>query len=367
MRFKRTTICAALLVFSTVAPVALAAPGEVSFTPTGLRLSIMRITLSVTDDNGNTSSEQVLYTCPQAAESDCLVDVTNQSELDAIAAQAASARVQVGSYNSLALDLCAADKNGQTPAPGFVRGIFTVPSEGKTYATDPDPSNVTGLREVTAGDDSAADYAAIGNWSCSSKRVLLQTPVVVTKMVAAPVTVMVDKTFIAFSTPNVSPGMGGCRGDADGHGRGVCVSYPSMVPLAGANAPEVDRFLVAHHRTDPLAIDDSKANGYVVVVRNADDGTPYTAFVRPYYSETSAQTTSNNAIVDPLFGGPAYFGDTLINTVHLNADGSLAFTTGGSMDGSSAIFPSFQFVDHRSVVNTRGDGTWQYHAFPILP
>src|ERR1700754_4924209 len=70
-----------------------AMPGEVSFTPTGLRLSIMRIVLSATDANGNPTAQAPLYTCANDAEENCLVDVTDQAALDAIAAAAGDAHV----------------------------------------------------------------------------------------------------------------------------------------------------------------------------------------------------------------------------------------------------------------------------------
>ena len=361
--FKRAALGGVALASLTYASLALAAPGEVSFTPTGLKLSVMRITLSSHNDSGGADREQVLYTCPHATEAECLVDVTSQSELDAIASLAAAAKVDVGSYDMVSLELCAPGNSGSTPAPGYVRGSFTVTSEGKTYATAPDAAN--GIREVLEGDDAGADFTAIGNWSCSSKRVLLRTPVVVEKDTPTALTVVVDPNLIAFSTPNVSGGMGGCRGESNGSARGVCVSYPSMVPLVGEATPQLDRFLLAHHRTDANAIDDAKANGYVVVVREADGGEPLTAFLRPYYSETSARTTSNNVTPDEVYGGPAYFGETLVESVHLNPDGSLGFTTGGTLDGNSAIFQAFQLADHKATVDTHDAGTWQYHAMPL--
>jgi hypothetical protein len=348
----------------TWASLAIAAPGEVSFTPSGLKLSIMRVTLSATSDSGQPLSQQVLYACPHATESECLVDVTNQSELDAIAAQAATAKVQAGTYDSISLDLCAPGKNGETLVPGFVRGLFTVASEGKTYATEADASNVTGLKEVASGDDAGAEFAAIGNWSCKQKTVMLPVPMEVKAGAVTPVTVVMDAKVIAFSTPNVSPGMGGCRGVANGQARGFCVSYPSIFPLVGDTSPELDRFLIAHHRTDAALIDDTTANGYVVVARGSDGGAPLTAFVRPFYSETSV-IPSQSSIGDPVRGGPAYFGETIVPTFHVNPDGSVAFMTGGSLDDSSAVFGSFRIEDHLGVVDTRAAGSWQYHAIPL--
>jgi hypothetical protein len=173
-----------------------------------------------------------------------------------------------------------------------------------------------------------------------------------------------DANVIAFSTPMVSPGMGGCRGVANGQARGICVSYPSIFPLVGDTNPELDRFLVAHHRTDPALIDDSLANGYVVVARGADGGAPLTAFVRPYYSETSAMPTQSMQ-GDPVHGGPAYFGETLVPSFHVNPDRTVGFVTGGSLDGPSAIFESFKIEEHFGVAGTRDAGSWHYHATAV--
>lgn len=362
------TALSALVTTLAIASLAVASPGEVSFTPSGLRLSVMRITLSGTSDAGNPTNQQVLYTCAHATEEECLVDVTSQTELDALAAAAGSARVQVGTYDTVTLDLCAAGKGGDTRAPGFVKGTFTVAGEGKTYATVADPANVTGLVEVAGGAsaDAGAEFMAIGMWSCGQKTVKLSTPMIVNEAAVTPLTVAMDAQFIAFSTPFVSPGMGGCRGATNGQSRGVCVSYPSIFPLVGELNPSLDRFLLSHHRTDPTAIDDAVANAYVVVAREKAGGTPVTAFVRPYFSESSAPATTA-AFPDPLRTGPGYFGETLVPSFHVNGDRSVAFITGGSLDPSAAIFQHFVVADHVGVVETREAGTWNYHALPIVP
>lgn len=104
----------------------------------------------------------------------------------------------------------------------------------------------------------------------------------------------------------------------------------------------------------------------MVVAHTADGGAPLTAFVRPYYSETSAAPTQG-VLATSVFGGPGYFGETLVQSFHVNPDGSVAFVTGGSLDPSAAIFAAFQIRDHAGVVDTREGGSWQYHAMPILP
>jgi hypothetical protein len=70
---------------------------------------------------------------------------------------------------------------------------------------------------------------------------------------------------------------------------------------------------------------------------------------------------------DDVFGGPGYFGETLVSSIHATPDGGLDFTTGGSLDGNAAIFSAFMREDHVGVVTTRELGSWQYHAYPILP
>ena len=170
-RLRSLSTCGALLGCLSLASSASAMPGEVSFTPTGLRLSIMRIVLSATDANGNPTSQAVLYTCPGASEDDCLVDVTDQTALDAIAMSAGKAKVDVGSYDTVSMDLCAPGKNGMTPAPGFVRGKFTVPSEHTTYITGEGADAPLGIKVLAPGELTAPDFAKIGNWPCNTKSV----------------------------------------------------------------------------------------------------------------------------------------------------------------------------------------------------
>ena len=360
---KRSSFAAAFALLTWSASGS-ALPGEVSFTPSGLRLSVMRIVLSATDENGNPHAQAVLYTCPHTTEEECLVDVKDQTALDAIAAAAGDAEVDVGTYDTVSLEMCAAGKPGGTMAPGFMSGTFTIASESKTYATTTDAGSPLGLEEVPEA-NAVGEFTPIGNWGCSIKSVHLPAPVEVTEDVPTDLTVVVDTSLIAFSTPNVSGGMGGCRGLANGSARGFCVSYPSIVPLVNVDEFSLDRFILAHHRTDASMIDDSKANAYVVVLRNGDD-VPLTAFVRPYYSESSAAASSNMA-VDAVFGGPGYFGETLISSIQATPQGGINFITGGSLDGNAAIFENFTSDDHQGVVETREAGEWQYHAFPILP
>lgn len=107
-------------------------------------------------------------------------------------------------------------------------------------------------------------------------------------------------------------------------------------------------------------IDDATANAYVAIVRAAGSGTPLTAFVRPYYGETSALAFTTHSS-DPRIV-PGYFGETRTNTFFANTDGSVSFTTGGDLDDKAAVFPHFDLLDHVGLVENRAVGPWHYHA-----
>jgi hypothetical protein len=57
----------------------------------------------------------------------------------------------------------------------------------------------------------------------------------------------------------------------------------------------------------------------------------------------------------------------MTSSVQATPEGGIDFATGGSLDGNSAVFAGFLREDHTGVVQTREMGTWEYHAFPILP
>ena len=57
----------------------------------------------------------------------------------------------------------------------------------------------------------------------------------------------------------------------------------------------------------------------------------------PYYGEGLA-AASSNMVVDPVYGGPGYFGETLVSSVKAGIDGSASFVADGNLDSNSAIF-----------------------------
>lgn len=352
--------CAAVL---ACASSAFAATGEASFTPTGLKFPIVRITLS--KSNGSTGTaisskdEQDLYKCPGLTSADCLVDLTSQADLDKISAAASSVGIRYGSYNQLALYSCPDGVVGGTHVSVWVKGEFTTTGDGTTYSTSATSAN--GL--ATTG---SPDFAEISNWGCAIKVVVLPKQVEVTadkKHTPIDLTLLVDNTFLGNSTPNTSSGMGGCKVGPDG-GRGICVNIPALLPYLGGGTTTTKRFKMSHNSVAAANIDDTKANAIVIVPQ--DGTTALTVFAGPYYTETSAQPSSNiYPPVDTVFGGPCYNTATAVETLTVKHDGSISFTQGGSGDGYSGVFSGFELADHTGTLTTQNGATWFYHAAPF--
>jgi len=333
--------------------------GEVSFTPTGIKLPIMKIVLSSNQGAGtgyNSSGEQILYQCPSAKEADCLVDLADQSALDAISATAGSAAIAVGTYDSLALYTCADGKGGANSVAAYIKGSFT--TEATTYFTDADPSNASGINTV-----GPADFAQIENWGCSTKVLNLSAPLQINKGDAVDVSVLVDNTLAGFSTPSMSSGMGGVKAPDGGNSRGVAMTYPALIPVLGSGTATTERYLIAQNSVSVESIDDTKANAMVIVAREGN--LPIMAFGREIYSETSAVANSNQAApTDTVNGGLSYVTATDVESFKVNADGSIRFAQGGSADIYAAVFGAFQLADHTGVETDQNGDIWYYHAMP---
>lgn len=336
-------------------PMAFALTGEISFTPTGLKLPVMKISIAKSDG----TDEQNLYTCPGANEASCLVDLSDQTALTAIGTAAGAATIRVGTYNTLNLNTCVDGTSGMTPTDAYVKGSFTTGGGGAaTYYTDSDVTNLSGIK--TTG---SAEFTKVGNWACATKSVKLASPIVVAKGDAISLTVLVDNTLAAFSTPADSSGMGGCKNASPSvPSRGVCMTYPAIIPVVGSGIPTTKKFTLAHSSVSVGAIDDTKANAMVIVALNSSN-TPLAAFGRTIYTETSAAQNSNSsAPTDTVNGGPSFVTETDISTFTVNADGTIAFKQGASGDTHAAAFDAFQLVDHTGTETTRGGASWFYHA-----
>ena len=343
-----------LLVGLSVSSLSYAQTGEISFTPTGFKFPIMKITLSKNAGSSGTATsatnEQTLYKCSGATEADCLMDLTSQTDLDKITAASKGVSITSGTYDLLSLYSCGEGKGGDSQVSVWVKGSFTV--AGTTYYTDATASG----GNTSSGSTSA--FTEITNWGCATKSVILATPVTIGTAEVA-LTLLVDNTFFANSVPSTSSGMGGCK--AAGGGRGICVNIPALLPYVGADAVTTKRFKLAHNITSTSGITDAKANTVVIVPMAGT--TPLTVFAGPYYSETSAATNGNSsAPTDGTNGGPSYNTATDIATFKANSDGTIAFSQGSSGDSYAGVFTAFQLTDHSGSLQTRNGNTWYYKA-----
>ncbi len=294
-----------MLVFAS--SISIASTGDKSFTPTGFRFPVMKISIAKNTGSVGTAvsmtDEQVIYRCASTAESDCLVDLTNQTELDAISTAATGVSVDVGTYDLLNLYSCSDGKTGLDTVSVWLKGSFLEDSSSTTYYTNATSDNGLSSTSTTAA------FTEITNWGCATKAIILASPIVVgttatttstatgasptptpTASLTQTLTVLVDPTYLANSSSNNSPGMGGCKAPSGG-GRGVCVNIPAVLPYVGTEETTTKRFLVAHSATS--SIDDTKANAIVIVPMAGT--VPLTAFAGPYFSSTSAAGNSNTS------------------------------------------------------------------------
>ena len=136
-----------------------------SFTPTSFKLPIFKITLAEADG----SNSQTLYTCEAGTAEGCLVDLADQTALDALAAKAATVSIASGDYQEIALSTCADGSSGSDTTIARITGSGEGPNN-QTWTTD-----TTGL--VTTDGTGTASETSVGNWGCATQLVKLPNAV----------------------------------------------------------------------------------------------------------------------------------------------------------------------------------------------
>ena len=325
-----------------------------SFTPTSVKLPIMKISLSKLDG----SNEQVVYRCPNSTEAGCMVDIANQSALDAIVAAASLATVDQGTYDQVTLATCAAGSSGSTATTAKITGSGTGPGGANWTTNASTVVDLTGL---------AAQETTVGNWSCSSKVVIVRGGIVVG---ANPLTlsIVVDNFMSAYFGNTVSGGQGGCKVLSS---NGFCLTYPALMAYVGTTAVTTKRFAIAHNQGG--AATPSQANALIIVAYAG--GTPLMEYGRTYFTATSeviAANTKTLSGLNPTYtlvtGGPSYVTETVASSFSVNANGTIAFQQGGSADTFASRFTAFNPAATHSATVTSQDGvdTWNYTA-TIIP
>jgi hypothetical protein len=328
-----------------------------SFTPTSFKLPIMKITITKSDG----SDEQNIYKCANDTEAECLVDLADQTALNAVATTAGKASIRVGEYERLSLYTCAEGASGTTSTIAYVTGSATFQTQN--WRTD--STAATGIDKSGTG---TASETQVGNWACSTKNVLLKPAATIAADTEIKLSIVVDNTFAAQFGTLISSGKGGCKTEGSS-GDGLCVTYPAILPYVGSDAAVMKRFLITHHEADTVAaaaFDDTKANALVLVGTDAA-GKGFMALGRELYTETSAQPTNNEgAALDLTYGGPTYITSTNFATFVANANGSIAFEQGGTEDANAAVFTEFKLEAHEGLVKTKNEAnTWSYRAIVL--
>lgn len=336
-------------------------PDARSFTPTSFKLPIMKISIAKLDG----TMEQIVYQCPHSTEAQCLVDMASQTELDALAALARTVTVEAGTYDQVMLNTCVAGSSGETATTAKLTGSGMGPN-GAIWTTNA----TTGL--VTDGSGTAAEVD-VGNWSCSTKSVIVSGGITVG---ATPLTltVVVDNYMGAVFNENTSGGMGGCQVAGGGaSGPGFCMTYPALMAYVGTDTPSTRRFTIAHHATVAPSV--STAANALIIVAVDGSGTPLMAYGRTLFTATSEMVAANTyassilaSSYDLSLGGPTYVTETNASTFTVNADGTISFSQGGSADTFAAQFAAFNATATHTGTVTSLDGiySWRYLA-TLLP
>ncbi|MDH4263198.1 MAG: hypothetical protein OEV78_09170 [Spirochaetia bacterium] len=315
--------------FLGIPSLSFAGASQASFTPTGYKYPIMKI--SITQAGG--VGEQVLYQCAGTTSASCMVDVANPTALSAIGTAAANASIEAATYTTINLYTCPDGTPGTTNTSISVMG--TVPATavaGGPFSTD---TNAAG--GMIAG--TTATFTDI-TWACSTKSITMTTPFVVTAGSTQNLTLLVDLTNSVWTDANASAGMGGCKADATA-AQDICSVMPLVIPYFGSGTPTYERYLVAHINAGTALAVDANAGVNLAIDGN---GSVFYAGTQPYFSASSIAST------DALKGGPDYNAST--RTLSTNADGTIAFQTGGSADNRVG-FTAFQ----RTAVGATHTGT----------
>ncbi len=319
---------------------AFAGPTQSSFTPTGYKYPITRISLFKADSTG----EQVLYQCSGTTSADCLVDVTSPVSIAAIEESAAKLLIEPGTYAYVRLQSCPAGTTGQDTMNVEVMGSVSLSTQ--TFNT-----SSTSAGGMAA--DGSPEFTSV-SLGCGGAVVQLIEPLIVTAGSEQTLTLLIDLTHVTWTDANASSGMGGCKSD-NGAGQDICTTMPFIIPYVGAGEPTFERYLVSHLAgagTPELA----DANGAVNVAVDAASRVFYVG-VSPYLSETSASPG------DGIKGGPDY--NTTTRMLSVNTDGTLSFQTGGDITDDRVGFTAFQRSTHTGTCKDEGLSSpiWNYKAY----
>lgn len=273
---------------------AFGAANEKSFTPTSAFVPIREIALVQADGR-----ESTVYTCAAGTEAGCLVDIADQTALDALVA---SGSVDSGTYTNIRIGTCTTESGYNVRLKGSV-----------TIGSTPYVTHATSVLEATG----TPDLVSVAFTGCSASFVL-PVPLVVTASSSQTISLFVTLNNIAWGTIGGTTLPSGCVTVSD---KSVCMAYPNVVPYVGTVTPSLEVF---HLRKTASAV--GSESGQLLLFLDASDallgGTS-----RRLFSEAS-----------DAFGNF----DTPLRSYEQNADGTYLLENFGSSASESYLrFPTF--------------------------
>jgi hypothetical protein len=303
---RRSLMWGALALSLAVSGVALAEPGEGSFTPTSLLVPIRKVTLE------GSGASSTLYSCDPTGGKDCLVDVADNTALAKLFAQPAA--ISVGTYDAVGVYNCGDEQQFTAKVKG------SVVLSGVTWYTA--GSNVLSL------DAADLDYVSVTYSGCKVGPNLAQ-PIAIHEGDDINISAFFTLANVAWVSSGLQTASA-CTLTPSGTPRSVCVALPELVSYVGTTAPTVETYYVTEDQSDTTAV---RAGGQVLLLVDGSANV-FGGFLRRLFSDTSRP--------------PLVSYDAPLAGIAVNADGTdyTAFTAGPTSGSYGVDFPAFQRQTH---------------------
>lgn len=316
-----------LLVVLGVPTMVRAAPGEMGFSPTHLRVPLVAISLR----NSTTGLEQSIYGCTSGS---CVHDLTDDADLAALFANMPT--LPVGTYDELNVQYC----NGAAGYQAEVEGQATI--DGTIYYTKNDADILT----TTAADAGPVHVTFAG---CST-RYALATPLVVVAGQTYDLSMFAFSRYAGWMAISAGATPGGCVKNSAGDRR-LCASPPDLIPVVGASsaAATVELYALDGEASGPS----DKVSGIVLLVVDGASGEVVTGVTRELHMPSSVEFVQG-------FG-------TALHRISKNSDGTYLLENYGGAPGAYYLrLPSFvRGRDHAGSLDHAGLATVPYRSFYI--
>lgn len=269
----------------------LAAPGDSSFTPSGVVVPVTEISLQNGENGGS-----LLYECTGTL-ADCGIDITDQAALDNLST---GASIEPGTYDRIGVGTCRDEGNYDATVEGSVDISGTM-----YYTVTPSTPGTSDILSTNSADLGPVTV----NYSGCKNEYHLADPITVAEGETVTVNLFVNLENIAWArTSDSSSVPSGCQNNnLGGNNQVVCMAYPDVVAYIGAVTPDIQTYHVDIGSTGEI-------DGQFILMFNGD-GSPIGGFSRPYYNATNT--------------GASGF-DTPLRTLESNGDGSYTLGNYGS-------------------------------------